>query len=83
MVAASRNQVTPIRLRGMFIEEMNRNTKKIGKRLWIASPEPVLSAAKLPAAPKASAISAEKTSSTATPPMPAAGRTPTTRPTRR
>ena len=35
---------------------MNRKTKKSGKRLWTASPEPVRSAAKAPSAPKPSAM---------------------------
>ena len=59
-VAASRNHVTEIRLRGMFIDEMKRKTKNIGKRPWTASPEPVLSAAHVPSAPNASATSAAK-----------------------
>ena len=67
----------------MFIDEMNRKTKKTGKRPCTASGEPVRSAAHAPRLPNASAIIAAKTSSTATPPTPAAGRTPTTRPTRR
>ena len=36
----------------MFIDEMNRKTKKTGKRLCTASPEPVRSAANAPSAPK-------------------------------
>ena len=63
-VAASRNQVTDIRFRGMFIDEMKRKTKKSGNRPWIASPEPVRSAAKRPSAPNASTTSDEKASST-------------------
>ena len=40
-VAAMRNQSTPMRLRGVFIEEMKRKTKSTGKSAWIVSPEPV------------------------------------------
>ena len=43
-VATKRNQSTPIRFRGVFIEERKRKTKSSGKRPWIASPEPVRSA---------------------------------------
>ena len=53
-VAASRNHVTAIRFRGMFIDEMKRKTKKSGKTPWTASPEPVRSATKAPSAPKPS-----------------------------
>src|SRR5205809_2226114 len=38
----------------MFIEERKRKTKKAGKRLCTASPEPVRSAANAPSAPKPS-----------------------------
>ena len=44
MVATKRNQSTAIRLRGVFIEERKRKTKRTGKSPWIASPEPVRSA---------------------------------------
>ena len=45
IVAATLNQWTPIRLRGVFIDEMKRKTNSSGKSPWIASPEPVRSAA--------------------------------------
>ena len=80
-VAAARNQSTSIRLRGRFIDEMNRNTKKTGKRPWTASPEPVRSAAKQPTAPKPSTTSSVKTNRTAIPSGPDLKRTPTARPT--
>ena len=56
--ARNRNQSTPIRFRGVFIEEMKRKTKSTGKNPWIASPEPVRSARKEPSAPKPTATSA-------------------------
>ena len=40
-VAAMRNHWTPMRLRGVFIDEMKRKTKRTGKSAWIVSPEPV------------------------------------------
>jgi hypothetical protein len=49
-VAAIRNQSTPMRFRGAFIDEMNRNTKSTGKSAWIVSPEPVRYARKAPSA---------------------------------
>ena len=51
-VAAMRNQSTPMRLRGVFIDEMNRKTKSTGKSAWIVSPEPVRYASHAPSAPK-------------------------------
>ena len=59
-VAAVRNQSISIRLRGMFIEEMNRKTNSTGKSPWTASPEPVRSAANAPSAPNASTIRAAR-----------------------
>src|SRR3954452_19500722 len=82
-VAASRNHVASIRFRGMFIDEMKRKTKKAGKRLCTASPEPVRSAAKAPSAPKARPTRAANANSTSTPAGPAAIRTPTAIPTPR
>ena len=80
-VAAARNQSTSIRFRGRFIDEMNRNTKKTGKRPWTASPEPVRSAAKQPTAPKPSTTSRVNTNRTTIPSGPDLKRTPTASPT--
>src|SRR5207247_6574842 len=82
-VAKSRNQVIEIRFRGMFIEERKRKTKKAGKRLCTASPEPVRSAARAPSAPKPSETRIAKAKSTSTPRNPDSSRTPTMRPTLR
>ena len=57
-VAAIRNQSTPMRLRGAFIDEMKRKTKRTGKSAWIVSPEPVRYASHAPSAPKQSATTA-------------------------
>ena len=53
-VAAIRNHSTPMRLRGVFIEEMKRKTKRTGKSAWIVSPEPVRNASHAPSAPNES-----------------------------
>ena len=57
-VAAIRNQSTPMRFRGAFIDEMNRKTKRTGKSAWIVSPEPVRYASQAPSAPNESETSA-------------------------
>ena len=66
-LATNRNQSTLIRSRGVFIDERKRKTKSIGKRPWIASPEPVRSASQRPRAPKLTEITAEKRRSTRIP----------------
>src|SRR5829696_10050367 len=81
--AVSRNQSVSIRFRGRFIDERKRKTKKTGKRLFTASVEPVLSAAKAPNDAKASTISTASTKSTAAPAKPDSSRTPITSPTPR
>ena len=65
----------------MFIDEMNKKTKKTGKRLCTVSVEPVRSATQAPRLPNASEIIAANTSRTATPPIPEARRTPAIVPT--
>jgi hypothetical protein len=82
-VATSRNQVISIRFRGRFIDERNRKTKKAGKRLCTASPEPVRRAANAPRAPKPRVTRSMKASRTRTPRNPDASRTPTINPTLR
>src|SRR2546426_5544500 len=79
-VATHRNQSASIRLRGMFIDDRKRNTKKTGKRPCTASVEPVRSAAQLPSAAKPSAMTSSRRSSIAAPPNPLASRTPNARP---
>src|SRR5262249_2509320 len=77
IVAATLNQCTWIRSRGVFIEEMNRNTNRNGKVAWIDSPEPVRSARNAPSMPNAAAIVEASTRITSAPPTPAWKRTPT------
>ena len=57
-VAAIRNQSTPMRFRGAFIDEMKRKTKSTGKSAWIVSPDPVRYASHAPSAPNERATSA-------------------------
>ena len=80
-VAAVRNQSTPMRFRGAFIEERKRKTKRTGKSAWIVSPEPVRYASQAPSAPNARATTAPYTSSTAIPAGPDSKRTPAVSPT--
>ena len=80
-VAAMRNQSTPMRFRGAFIDEMNRNTKRTGKSAWIVSPEPVRYARKAPSAPNESATIAPYRTRTAIPAGPDSKCTPAVRPT--
>jgi hypothetical protein len=82
-VATQRNQSASIRLRGMFIDERNRNTKKTGKSPCTASVEPVRNAAQLPSDANASAITVSSSSSIAAPPTPLCRRTPNASPTAR
>ena len=75
------NQSVWIRSSGSAIEERKRKTKKTGKRLWTASPEPVRRAAKRPIVPKATVIVTESATMTRAPPTPAASSAPAVRPT--
>src|SRR4029453_15917176 len=79
--AAPRNTPVSIRFRGRFIDEMNRKTKKSGKRLCTASVEPVRSAARAPKDPKAKTIRTASTKITNTPAAPDSNLTPMTSPT--
>src|SRR5918995_3148085 len=82
-LAAHLNQSVSIRLRGMFIDEMNRKTKKTGKSPWTTSVDPLRSAAHVPMPAKPSAITSSSRSRSAAPPMPLSRRTPNARPTAR
>ena len=57
--AIVRNQSCSIRSRGSAIDEKKRKTKKIGKRLCIASPVPTRSATNVPMQPNENEIDSE------------------------
>ena len=68
---------------GSDIAEMKRKTKKTGKRLCTASPEPVRKAAKSPIEPKATVIETERAMIVSAPPIPVTSSAPAIRPTLR
>ncbi len=80
-VATARNQSVWIRSSGSAIAEMKRKTKKTGKRLCTASPEPVRSAAKRPIEPKPTVIETARATIVSAPARPVVSSAPAIRPT--